>query len=201
MSLAPWVILSISEDENDVITPLVCTMSANIELLISAQNNKHLSVNDFVTVGQSPWNVFEIENNHVKFNSLRPSDAYMRRETNHHWFRYWLVAWTAPSHYLNSCWNIVNWILRNKFPWNFNRYSNIFIQENAFENGVCEMASILSRPRCVKMWRISPEFFKVHSIELNIIFWAKNQPSFFKARMNVYNMCLRLVLKIGVTPF
>ena len=25
-----------------------------------------------------------------------------------------LVAWTAPSHYLNQCWNIVNWTLRNK---------------------------------------------------------------------------------------
>ena len=33
--------------------------------------------------------------------------------------------------------------------WNFNRYSSIFIQENAFENGVCEMASISSRPQCV----------------------------------------------------
>ena len=36
-----------------------------------------------------------------------------------------------------------------KFQWNFNRNSNIFIQENAFENVVCEMASILSRPQCV----------------------------------------------------
>ena len=32
----------------------------------------------------------------------------------------------------------------------FNRYSNIFIHENAFENVVCEMASILSRPQSVK---------------------------------------------------
>ena len=31
---------------------------------------------------------------------------------------------------------------------NFNRNWNIFIQENAFENIVCEMASILSRPQC-----------------------------------------------------
>ena len=30
----------------------------------------------------------------------------------------------------------------NKLQWNFNRNSNIFIQENAFENVVCEMASI-----------------------------------------------------------
>ena len=32
----------------------------------------------------------------------------------------------------------------------FYRNSNIFIQENALENVVCEMASILSRPQCVK---------------------------------------------------
>ena len=55
----------------------------------------------------------------------------------------------APSHYLNQCWNIVNWNLRNKLQWNFNRNSNIFIQEYALDNVVCEMASILSRPQCV----------------------------------------------------
>ena len=51
-------------------------------------------------------------------------------------------AWTAPSHYLNHWWNIVHWTLGNKLQWNFNRNSNIFIQENAFENVVCEIASI-----------------------------------------------------------
>ena len=43
-------------------------------------------------------------------------------------------------------------------PWEqtsvkFNRNWNIFIQENALENIVCEMASILSRPQCVKASR------------------------------------------------
>ena len=42
------------------------------------------------------------------FNSLRPSDPHMRRLYNHHWFRQWLVAWSAPSHYLNQWWGIVN---------------------------------------------------------------------------------------------
>ena len=37
----------------------------------------------------------------------------------------------SPSHYLNQCWNIVNWTLENKFQWNVNRNSYIFIQENA----------------------------------------------------------------------
>ena len=51
---------------------------------------------------------------------------------------------------MNQCWNSVNWILSNKFQWNCNRYSNIFIQENALEHVVREMASILSPPQCVK---------------------------------------------------
>ena len=84
------------------------------------------------------------------FNSLSPSDAYMRQWTKHHWLRQWLVAWPASSHYLNQYWNIV-WTLRNKVQWNSYPNSNIFIQENVFESVVCEMAAILSRPQCVKL--------------------------------------------------
>ena len=51
---------------------------------------------------------------------LRPSDAYMRRLSTHHWFKYRFVAWSAASHYLNQCCNIVHWTIRNKL-WNFNR--------------------------------------------------------------------------------
>ena len=76
------------------------------------------------------------------FNSLRPSDAYMRQWTNHHWFRLWRAAGTASSLYLNQCWNIVDWTLRNKVQWNLNRNWNIFIQENAFENVVWKMSAI-----------------------------------------------------------
>ena len=83
-------------------------------------------------------------------NSLRLSNAYMRRWSNHHRFRQWLVAWSAPSHYLNQCWNIVNWTLGNKLQWNFNRNSNISFLENALESVVCEIAAILSRSQCVK---------------------------------------------------
>ena len=62
-----------------------------------------------------------------------------------------VIAWPAPSHYLNQCWNIVNLTLRNKLQWNLNRNSNICIQENLFESVDCETASILSRPQCVKL--------------------------------------------------
>ena len=85
------------------------------------------------------------------FNSLRPSDAYMRQWISHLWFRVWLVAWPAPSHYLNQCWNMVNSHLRNKLQWILKRNSYIFTHENAFENIVCEMAAILYRPQCVNV--------------------------------------------------
>ena len=51
--------------------------------------------------------------------------------------------------YLNQCWHTINSNLRNKFQWNRKRNSYILIQENVFENVVCEIASILPRPQCV----------------------------------------------------
>ena len=57
-----------------------------------------------------------------------------------------------PSHYLNQWWNSVTWTFTNKFQWDFNQDSNIVFQEIAFDNVVCKMASILSRPEWVKSW-------------------------------------------------
>ena len=54
-----------------------------------------------------------------------------------------------------KCWNIVNWTLRNKLQWNFNRNTYIFIKENASENVIWKMVAILSRPQCVKDHGIS----------------------------------------------
>ena len=77
-----------------------------------------------------------------------PSYAYMRQ-----WIGSALVQimacrlYSAPSHYLNQCWIIVNWTLRNKLKRNFNQNTKLFIHENASENIVCEMAAILSRGR------------------------------------------------------
>ena len=54
------------------------------------------------------------------------------------------IIWT------NNCILLI-WTPRNKFQWNRNRNSYAFIQENALENVVRKMASILSQPQCVKM--------------------------------------------------
>ena len=59
-------------------------------------------------------------------------------------------GWLVPSHYLNQCWNIVNWPLRNKLQWNVDWNAYIFIQRNAFENVIWKMVAILSQPQYVK---------------------------------------------------
>ena len=66
-------------------------------------------------------------------------------ESSQHWFRYWLVANSAPSHYLNQYWVIVSWTLRNKLQWNFDQNTKTFIREITSQIIVCEMAVILSR--------------------------------------------------------
>ena len=67
---------------------------------MAKQNIDERSIHAIQNVSSS-WNV------HV--NSLRPNDACMLRQCNHHWFNKWLVAWSAPSHHLNQCWKIVIW--------------------------------------------------------------------------------------------
>ena len=93
---------------------------------------------------------------------LWPNDAIWRRrywsppvphicvsELGQHWFRQWLVVYSAPSHYLNQCWITVDWNLRNKLQWNFNQNTKLIIHENASGNIVCKMEPILFRGRRV----------------------------------------------------
>ena len=71
-------------------------------------------------------------------------------ESDKNWFGWWLVVYSAPSHYLNRCWDIVNWTLRHKLQWKCNQNTIVFTHENAFENIVCEMAAIFCRGRWAK---------------------------------------------------
>ena len=80
------------------------------------------------------------------------------------------VAWPAPSHYLNKCWNIVNWIQGDRFQWNFHQNKTIFIQENAFENVVWKSAAILFRPQCVNIGSDNG----VAQIRWKAIIWAND---------------------------
>ena len=77
-----------------------------------------------------------------------------------HWVAKWRIYASVNQAIIwtNVGMLFVNWILSSKFQRNFHWNSYIFIQENAFENVVCEMAVILSRPQCVNqsvcgLWR------------------------------------------------
>ena len=69
-----------------------------------------------------------------------------------------------PSHYLNQCWNIVNWTLTYKLQWNIDQNSCIFIQENAFKNAICKMVAVLSWLKCIKNgpWTMLKQDLTIH---------------------------------------
>ena len=84
------------------------------------------------------------------FNSSSPSAAYVHWWTGSALVQVMVVTCSVPSHYLNQCCFIVNGTLGNNFSWKLNWNSNTFIQENATETVVHEMAAILSRGRWVQ---------------------------------------------------
>ena len=69
---------------------------------------------------------------------------------NHHWFRYRLVACGVkplPKPMLKYC-----WLEPQKQTSGKCSQCIIFIQENAYENVICEMAAILYQPQCVNIF-------------------------------------------------
>ena len=75
-------------------------------------------------------------------NPLRSSDAKAVTKLIYHWFRRWLFALSASSHYLNQCRKLSIGLLER----NINDFLSTFlyiIQENAFEHVICGIAAIL----------------------------------------------------------
>ena len=91
-----------------------------------------------------------------------PVDCSLTLLSSTHWGRMTHICVSKPTtigsdnglspgrrHYLNQYWNIVNLTTGNKPKWNLKQNSYIFTEENAFENVVWKMASMLFRPQCV----------------------------------------------------
>ena len=66
-------------------------------------------------------------------------------------------ACSAPRHYLNHCWLIVNGTLTNKLQWHFYRNSIVFIEEYTFENFPVE----LSMGRFVNVFNIKTDLIRL----------------------------------------
>ena len=63
------------------------------------------------------------------FDVSPPSAAYMRQWTRSALVREMACRLFGASYYLNQCCFINNWILRNKFQWNFNQNTYVFIHK------------------------------------------------------------------------
>ena len=108
----------------------------------------------------SPSDRICLGNSLAQFNSLRPSDAYMRQQDK---------PSLVPSHYLNQCWFIVKWTLGNKFQWNKNKNCSLFIKKHAFENVVCEMVAILPQLQCLKYLSFTYTNALIHTVKSHTV--------------------------------
>ena len=75
-------------------------------------------------------------------------------ESGQHWSRWWFVAYSAPSLYLNQYRVIVNWTLRNNLQRNFNQNTKL-----SFTKMHLKISSAKLQPFCseeVSVWRGPP---------------------------------------------
>ena len=72
-----------------------------------------------------------------------------------------------PSHYLNQCWVIVNWTLRNKAQWNFNQSRKFFHSRKSIWNYCLWNDGHFVQGRWVKGWT-NVQHFKSYNIYIKI---------------------------------
>ena len=55
---------------------------------------------------------------HIKYSNHRGQVTHVCvNKQGYHWIRYWFVACSVPSHYLNQCWLIINWTIWTQFAY------------------------------------------------------------------------------------
>ena len=80
-------------------------------------------------------------------NSLKQSQDFIIVGSDNGLMPAWHQVITCNQSFL-----IVNWTLRKKLHWNLNQNSKLFIQEYAFENAICKMATIFSFFSGLHVW-------------------------------------------------
>ena len=85
-------------------------------------------------------------------NSLWLSDATWCRKTVLSLVKWWSVAFSSPSYYLNQCWLIINRTHRDKRVWYFNQNALAYLKENTFDNALFKTTDVFLRYSCVNMF-------------------------------------------------
>ena len=93
-------------------------------------------------------------NNHI--NSLWPSDAMWRQRTVSTLAQVMACFLTAPSHYLNQCWRIMNLVLWHHTENNFIGISQNINLKNEFENYNFKIITASPRGLSIKSNSIYP---------------------------------------------
>ena len=102
--------------------------------------------------------------------------------------------WSVPNHYLDQCWNIVDWNLRNKLQWNCMGNSRVFIWKWPLRNG-----AILPRPFCengLSVWVIkcivknSEIYLQVWLTRYFFVLWSDVYRSFIRNKTTYIKHCL-----------
>ena len=77
---------------------------ANVKVVETTDlpSTKHVKLQIHFFNNKMKWCVLNWHIVRIFLNLLRFSDPCMRQRINHH-CRWWLVAWLAPSHYMNKC--------------------------------------------------------------------------------------------------
>ena len=108
---------------------------------------------------------------YISVNSSPPSAIYM----SVNWVSIVSSNGLPPVRRQAITWtNAVNCNLRDKLQWNSNHNTKLFIQENVFENVICEMVAILSRGRWVDISSYlnkEPQIFGEMSLKNCLLIW------------------------------
>ena len=109
------------------------------------------------------------------FNSLRPGDAIWQHRTGSTLAQVMACCLTAPSHYLNQYWLIINWILWHLPKTNFIENTQDVNSSNEFEKIFFKIPSTYLRGQWVKeqYWNgISHPFLCLHLLsDEALMFW------------------------------
>ena len=71
------------------------------------------------------------------------------------WFSLWLVACSAPSHYLNQCWFVINLAITYKLEWNLKESTNISFKKMHLKMSSAKCQPFLFWPHCIKVCALS----------------------------------------------
>ena len=93
-------------------------------------------------------------------------------------------AWSAPSHYLNRCRDIVKLALRNKLQWKIYPSSYTFIHENAFDSVVCEISAIFLGINVLSYWSIVFISSRITPLKLTLMSSKTKGQNMSKIRMS-----------------